>query len=116
MKSHNTMEIEMGNVDFNALVAKHRQFFLAGATRSIDWRDAQLTALHAMMTDRADEFYDALWTDLRRNRIDADLTDVKFVADDAAYARAHLRQWMHPQIVSTPVVRQNSIQLLLLGP
>jgi hypothetical protein len=28
------------------------------------------------MTDRAADFYAALWTDLRRNRTDADLTDV----------------------------------------
>ena len=35
------------------------------------------------MTGRAEDFYAAPWTDLRRNRTDADLTDVKFLAAEA---------------------------------
>ncbi len=82
--------------DFGALVARHRKYFLSGKTRPVEWREAQLDALHAMMTERAEDFFDALWKDLRRNRVDADLVDVKYVADDAAYARHQLRRWMHP--------------------
>src|SRR5438093_3275243 len=55
-----------------------------------------------MMTDRAEDFYAALWSDLRRNRTDADLTDVKYLASEADHALAHLRQWMKPVSVSTP--------------
>ena len=36
-----------------------------------------MAALRAMMTDRVEDFHAALWIDLRRNRSDADLTDVK---------------------------------------
>src|SRR5262245_17409051 len=90
--------------EYAALVAKHRRYFLGGATRSLEWREAQLAALQTMVTERAQEFHEALWKDLRRNRIDADLTDVKFVADDAAYARAHLRRWMEPLAVSMPLI------------
>ena len=50
--------------DFSAQVARHREYFRTGATRSADWREGQLTALRAMMTDRAEDFYAALWTDL----------------------------------------------------
>jgi hypothetical protein len=39
-----------------------------------------------MMTDRAEDFRAALWSDLRRNRTDADATDVKFLADEADHA------------------------------
>src|SRR5580692_5877180 len=88
--------------NFSTLVARHRNYFRTGATRSADWREAQLTALKAMMTDRAKDFYAALWTDLRRNRTDADLTDVKFLATEADHAQSHLRQWMKPLSVSTP--------------
>ena len=72
--------------DFSALVARHRTYFRTGATRSAQWRKGQLTALRAMMTDRAEDFHAALWTDLRRNRTDADLTDVKFLATEADHA------------------------------
>jgi acyl-CoA reductase-like NAD-dependent aldehyde dehydrogenase len=90
--------------DFSALVARHRNYFRTGATRSAEWREGQLTALRTMMTDRAEDFYAALWVDLRRNRIDADLTDVKYLATEADHALSHLRKWMKPQTVSTPLV------------
>jgi aldehyde dehydrogenase (NAD+) len=94
----------MSTPDFSALVARHRTYFRTGATRSAEWREGQLTALRAMMTDRAEDFYAALWTDLRRNRTDADLTDVKYLATEADHALSHLRQWMKPLSVSTPLV------------
>src|SRR5437764_10147271 len=92
----------MSTPNFSALVARHRDYFRSGATRSAEWREGQLTALRAMMTDRAEDFYAALWTDLRRNRTDADLTDVKFLASEADHALAHLRTWMKPQPIGTP--------------
>ena len=88
--------------DFSALVSKHRNYFRSGATRPVEWREGQLTALRAMMTDHAEDFYAALWSDLRRNRTDADLTDVKYLASEADHALAHLRQWTKPVPVSTP--------------
>src|SRR3954454_758333 len=94
----------MSTPDFSALVARHRNYFRTGATRSADWREGQLTALRAMMTDRAEDFYAALWTDLRRNRTDADLTDVKYLATEADHALSHLRQWMKPLSFGTPPV------------
>src|SRR5438309_1124927 len=92
----------MSTPDFSTLVARHRTHFRTGATRSAEWREGQLTALRAMMTDRAEDFYAALWTDLRRNRTDADLTDVQYLATEADHALSHLRQWMKPLSVSTP--------------
>src|SRR5437868_11568027 len=94
----------MSPPDFSTLVARHRTHFRTGATRSAEWREGQLTALRAMMTDRAEDFYAALWTDLRRNRTDADLTDVKYLAGEADHALAYLRQWMKPLPVDTPLV------------
>jgi hypothetical protein len=46
----------MSTPDFSALVARHRTYFRSGATRSAQWREGQLTALRAMMTDRAEVF------------------------------------------------------------
>src|SRR5438105_5536097 len=92
----------MSTPDFSALVSRHRNYFRSGVTRSTEWRERQLKALRAMMTDRAEDFHAALWADLRRNRTDADLTDVKFLATEADHALSHLRQWMNPLSVDTP--------------
>src|SRR5438477_1642625 len=94
----------MSTPDFSALAARHRNYFRSGATRSVEWREGQLTALRAMMTDHAEDFYAALWSDLRRNRTDADLTDVKYLASEADHALAHLRQWMKPVPFNTPTL------------
>ena len=82
----------MSNPDFSAVAARHRNYFRSGATRPVEWRERQLTALRAMMTDRAEDFYAALWTDFRRNRTDADLTDVKHLAVGAALGRVRGRR------------------------
>ena len=94
----------MSMPDFHALVSGHRDYFRSGVTRSAEWRAGQLSALKAMMKERAEDFYAALWTDLRRNRIDADLTDVQYIAGEVDYALAHLLQWMKPASVSTPLM------------
>jgi acyl-CoA reductase-like NAD-dependent aldehyde dehydrogenase len=39
---------------------------------------------------------------LRRNRTDADLTDVKYLADEVEHVLAHLREWMKEVPASTP--------------
>ena len=94
----------MSTPDFSALLSGHRKYFQSGATRSAKWREKQLIALRAMMKDRAEEFYGALWTDLRRNRIDSDWTDVKYISSEADHAIAHVRRWMKPLRVNTPLV------------
>src|SRR5215467_3487260 len=94
----------MSTPDFDALLSGHRKYFQSGATRPAKWREEQLIGLRAMMKNHCKEFYNALWTDLRRNRTDADLTDVKYLATEADHALSHLRQWMKPLSLSTPLV------------
>jgi len=91
-----------GSLDFSKLAADHRAYFLSGVTRSAEWRESQLRALRSMMKDHAEDFYAALWSDLRRNRIEADFVDVKFMTSEIDHVLAHLRRWMKPVPVSTP--------------
>src|SRR5260370_18424321 len=94
----------MSALDFGALISRHRRYFQSGATRDADWRESQLTALKAMMKDHAEDFYRALWTDLRRNRVDADWTDVKYITSEVDHVLAHLRRWMKPLPLNSPLV------------
>src|ERR1043166_9986125 len=88
--------------DFGALVARHRNYFLSGASRPVEWRESQLIALRSMIKDHAEDFYAALWSDLRRNRIEADLVDVKCTTSEIDHVLAHFRRWLKPVPVSTP--------------
>ncbi len=91
------------SVDFGKLVAAHRAFFQSGATRTVQWRESQLIALRSMVKDHAEDFYAALWTDLRRNRIEADLVDVKFITSEADHVLGRFRDWLAPLPVNPPV-------------
>jgi acyl-CoA reductase-like NAD-dependent aldehyde dehydrogenase len=94
----------MGEPDFSGLVNGQREYFLSGATRPKAWRVAQLRAVKAMIEENREQFYDALWSDLRRNRFDADLMDVDYCIKEADYALKHLDGWMKPERVPTPMV------------
>lgn len=50
--------------------------------------------------------YEALWHDLRRNKVDADLMDVGYNIREADYALAHLDEWMKPVHKHTPVLTE----------
>ena len=63
----------MANTDYSGLVAAQREYFLSGSTRPAAWRKAQLEAVKAVFTENHNELCDALWKDLRRNVVDADL-------------------------------------------
>src|SRR5437660_5111269 len=91
-----------GGPDFSKLVADHRAYFLSGVTRSAEWRESQLIALRSMLKDHAEDFYAALWSDLRRNRIEADLVDVKCTTSEIDHVLAHFRHWMKTIPISSP--------------
>lgn len=84
-------------------LTRHRNYFLSGATRSIEWREKQLIALRSMIQDHAEDFYEALWSDLRRNRIEADWVDVNYMTSEIAHVLEHQRRWMKPLSVRTPL-------------
>ncbi|MGA7394760.1 MAG: aldehyde dehydrogenase family protein [Terrimicrobiaceae bacterium] len=92
--------------DYPTLVARQREYFLAGQTRPAAWRRSQLEAVKALFTENHDELCDALWKDLRRNVIDADLMDVTYCAKEADYALRHLEIWMEPRRAPMPLVFQ----------
>jgi len=94
----------MANPDYTDLVARQREYFLSGNTRPAAWRKAQLEAVRALFTENRDDLCDALWKDLRRNIVDADLMDVAYNVKEADYALVHLDAWMEPQRVHTPLV------------
>jgi aldehyde dehydrogenase (NAD+) len=68
------------------------------------------------MKDRAEEFYAALWTDLRRNRIDADLIDVQYIVGEVDHVLNHLQRWMEPLSVSAPLLLAPSRALVRFDP
>ncbi len=92
--------------DAAAIVSRLRSTFASGRTRPYEWRVRQLDAIKKMLVDREDEILDALHVDLGRPRLESFIGETGFMVKEVEHARRHLREWMKPERVSTPVVLQ----------
>ena len=79
--------------DIPATVARLRQTFASGRTRSIEWRKQQLLALQALMEENEDAIGKALAEDLDRNAAEAFIADVATTVSEAKYAAKKVRKW-----------------------
>ncbi|MCL6424190.1 aldehyde dehydrogenase family protein [Brachybacterium sp. JHP9] len=87
-------------------VARARRAADAGVPRPVEWREAQLKALRAMVLENRERFEQALWTDLRKNATEAQVTELSQVVAEVDHALKNLRSWMKPQRASLPLVLQ----------
>ena len=78
--------------------------FHSDRTKDLQWRFEQLAAIERMMSERESEFTDALQQDLGKHALEAWLTEISYVAEEAAYCRKNLRRWMKAKRISTPIV------------
>ena len=76
------------------IVARLRQTFSTGKTRSVEWRRAQLHALEKMMTENEPAIATALEKDLDRSPFEAWLADTAMTAGEARYAAKNVKKWM----------------------
>jgi aldehyde dehydrogenase (NAD+) len=80
--------------DVAGTVARLRQTFATGRTRSVEWRKQQLRALEKMMVDNEAAIAAALEEDLDRKPFEAWLADSASTAGEARYAAKHVGKWM----------------------
>lgn len=96
----------MTNVAIPAAVARLRQTFDSGKTKSLEWRRQQLAEIDRLLREHEDTFAESLRADLGKCRFEAVLTEVSFVQGEAKYARKRLGSWMKPKRVATPLMAQ----------
>ncbi len=89
-----------------ATLAMLRQTFDSGKTRPIEWRLRQLSEIERAMHEHESDFAEAIHKDLGKCRFEAVMTEMSFVEAEAKYARKHLRGWMKPTRVRTPLMAQ----------
>jgi len=88
------------------VVQRLRASFDAGTTRPLAWRRHQLAQLAKLMDDHAADFLAALKADLGKPELEARVTDVSIVRNDARFALKNLAAWTRPQKVRTPLEQQ----------
>lgn len=87
-------------------MARLRATHRAGTTRPLAWRLAQLAGLRAMLAERGPDLERALAADLGKPPLESHLTEVAFVAAEAAHTARHLHRWLRPRRVPVPAVLQ----------
>jgi aldehyde dehydrogenase (NAD+) len=80
--------------DVAKTVARLRQTFSTGKTRSVQWRQTQLRALEKMMVENEPAIAAALEEDLDRSPFEAWLADAATTAGEARFAAKHVKKWM----------------------
>ena len=86
------------------VVAKTRSAYESGKTRPLAWRKTQLQACVRMLQENADQFAEALATDLGRGAEEAWLYDIGFSITEIELMIKNLKKWTEPRKVSTPMV------------
>ncbi|WP_434784385.1 aldehyde dehydrogenase family protein [Paenibacillus terrae] len=85
------------------ILQQHRQFFQSGQTRSVEFRLEQLRKLAHAIQRYEQPIMTALFQDLRKNEFEAYTTEIGFTLDSIRYMTKHLKKWMKPQRVKTPI-------------
>lgn len=67
-------------------------------------RIAKLRRLHACLLRRQEEIYAALAADLRKSRTEVDISEIGVINTEIRHAIRHLRGWMLPKRVGTPLM------------
>jgi aldehyde dehydrogenase (NAD+) len=79
--------------DVAKTVARLRQTFATGKTRSLEWRKEQLRALNRLMVENETKVADALEKDLGRSPFEAWLADVASTSGECTYAAKNVGKW-----------------------
>lgn len=86
------------------LVSLQRQFFQSGATKSLDFRRDQLSALKKTLLEHEEDIFEALHQDLKRPVTESFFGETLFVISELDDALRNLSKWARPQKTATPLM------------
>ena len=99
-----------------AMVAGLRATYRTGATRTLEWRRAQLKQMIRMLEENEAAFSDALRIDLGKPTVEGFITDIAFVIGEVELMLKNLKKWNKPQRVPSPIVTQPAKSRLIPEP
>lgn len=97
-------------------IENHRVFFSTGNTKDIGFRLKQLRTLKKAILKNQELIEQALWKDLRKSPEEAYLTEISIVLGEIENHLLHLKSWVKPQKVRTPLVLFPSSSKIIFEP
>jgi len=86
-----------------ALVQAQKTFFQTGKTKGYDARIQALKKLYAVVSENEDALIRALRADLNKSSFDTYSTEIGLVLKEIRFMIKHLKTWMKPKKVKTPI-------------
>ncbi|MCX6129938.1 MAG: aldehyde dehydrogenase [Proteobacteria bacterium] len=100
----------------NELIKKQDEYFKSEATRSYEFRMDQLQRLKNAIYRHEKAIIEALHRDLRKNETESFLSEVGFIYTEISDCMKHLKKWMKPLKVPTPLVAKPAYSRILSEP
>jgi len=91
-------------MDFTTLVSNQKAYYNTGVTKTYEHRLAALKSLKQAIINFESQIYQALYEDLGKSKEEAFLTEIGLVLSEITEAIKHLKSWMKPIRVKTPLV------------
>ena len=91
------------HADILQRIEAQRTYFRSGATRSYAFRLKQLQRLEKALSKWEKPLAEALWQDLHKSYEEAYMTEISIVRGEIRNHLKHLKRWMHPKRVSSPL-------------
>lgn len=104
------------NDDIASLVDRQRTFFRSGATRPLAFRMKQLERLRRAVQAEEGRIIEALQQDLGKGEFEAYTSEIAILYDELRFTRRHLRRWVKPRRVATPVVHAPATSRIIMKP
>lgn len=93
-----------------------RNTFATGKTKDYQWRVQQLQQIKKMTLEQQDKILAAMKLDLNKGTQESWLSEIGSVVSEADHSLKHLKKWMKPRKVSTPLVAQPAKSYMLPEP
>ncbi|RTE87743.1 MULTISPECIES: aldehyde dehydrogenase family protein [Gammaproteobacteria] len=89
--------------DMQEHFVKLQSTFLSQRTLSRDWRIRQLEQIEKLLNNHVEEWKQVLFEDLGKQATEAWSTEIGYLLKDIRHTKRHLKKWMKPKRVSSPI-------------
>ncbi|NLD26603.1 MAG: aldehyde dehydrogenase [Acholeplasmataceae bacterium] len=91
--------------DIKTIIKKQREFYATNVTKDYHFRREQLSKLRQAVKKHEEEILEALNKDLNKSRYEAYMTEIGMVLEEIRFVSKHLKKWMKPKRVKTPLTQ-----------
>lgn len=92
-------------MEIQELLQRQREFFASGATRSAKYRMQALERLRQTILGQEKRILAALKEDLNKSEFEGYMSEVGIVLDEIRYQLRHIKKWVKPKRVKTPLAQ-----------